>query len=75
MTAVATRSRRKAKPDDGGLLKPAQVMKRLNIEKTHLYQIMKRGELPYVEMSSRCRRFDPGDVEKYIADRRKNRRG
>jgi excisionase family DNA binding protein len=73
MTAVATRSRRKLKADDGGLLKPEQVMKRLNIKKTHLYQIMTRGELPYVEMSARCRRFDPADVEKYIADRRRNR--
>lgn len=71
MPAVATRSRAKQN-DSSTLLEPADVMRRLNIKKTHLYALMKRGELAYIEMSSRCRRFEPSAVEAFIHKRVKN---
>lgn len=57
-------AKKKADPADAEkLLTVQQVLAKLTIGMTHLYALMKNGELPYVDFGRRCRRFEPADVE------------
>lgn len=73
MPTLAPRRTKKKKPaeDDGRLLDVDKVLLMLDIGMTNLYALMKSGELPYVDLGRRCRRFDPADVKAFIAKRKR----
>ena len=52
------------------LIKASDVAAALNLSKTHVYHLVRRGELPAVFLSEKAVRFDPNDVQEFIDSRR-----
>jgi excisionase family DNA binding protein len=51
------------------LLDPTQAAERLGITERHLRLLLERREIPFVKVG-RLNRFDPDDLEQWIADNR-----
>ena len=61
------------KPLPSPLVSAEVAAKLLGIGKSLLNELALRGELPSIELTRgarRCRRFDPRDIESFIAERR-----
>ena len=52
------------------LIKATDVASVLNLSKTHVYFLVRRGDLPAVFLSEKAVRFDPNDVQEFIDSRR-----
>lgn len=71
MAATATR-RRKPREPEPETLTASEAAKALRISRTHIYELMNSGELPYEEVSPKCRRINRAKFEAWRLSRQKN---